>query len=132
MFGPKDFEKINKKLCKAIDGDFDSIGLAFCDDNSPDGAMSAIDMQEFCRWWVRRYPEKFALLKGNLYRYRQKQAGVLRSTNVVVDQYASKVGNPFVIMQVQLLMNNYLEKINSTCQLAQLIARTCEKTLKDE
>lgn len=132
MFDNKRYEKINKNLCKIMDTDLDAIGFAFCYDEEK--AMEIPDMYEFCKWWVRKYPDKFAKLKGTLYQFRENRAKTFRSISALIE-VSNKGQNklsPLTIFQIQMLTNNCIDQTNSTCQLVQMIIKMCEKILRGE
>lgn len=132
MFDKKRYEKINKNLCKIMDTDLDAIGFAFCNDEEK--AMEIPDMYEFCKWWVKKYPDKFAKLKGSLYHFRESRAKLFSSISALLDKgtQGDKKLNPFTLFQIQMLTNNCIDQTNSTCQLVQMIIRMCEKILRGE
>ena len=131
MFDTKKYEKINKNLCRIMDTDLDAIGLVFCDE---DGAMEIPDMYEFCKWWVKKYPDKFVNLKNSLYRFRAERSKLFGSVSAILD-IASKSGkrlSPFTLFQIQMITNNCIDQTNSTCQLVQTMVKMCEKILRGE
>jgi len=130
MFDNRKFEKINRNLSRIMETDLDNIAFAFVDGEN---SMEIPDMYEFCKWWVKKYPDKFAYLKGSLYRFREDRAKLFHSIDVILRKYAdSKRANPFVIFQLQMLTNNCIDQTNSTCSLVQTIVKMCEKILKGE
>jgi len=132
MFNNKRYETINKNLCKIMDTDLDAIGFAFC--NEEEKAMEIPDMYEFCKWWVKKYPDKFAKLKGSLYQFRENRARIFGSISASLDKgtQGDKRLSPFTIFQIQMLTNNCIDQTNSTCQLVQMIIKMCEKILRGE
>jgi hypothetical protein len=126
----KRFEKINKNICKIMDSDLDAMGFAFFDE---EGAMEIPDLYEFCKWWVKKYPDKFIKLKGKLYDFRKDRAQLFGSiqalSNINKDE---KRLSPFTLFQMQLLTNNCIDQTNSTCQLIQSLVRMCENILKGQ
>lgn len=129
MLNNNDFEQINKKICKAMRTDLNDIGLAFYRGES---AMDLSEMHSFCKWWVKKYPDKYANLKGGLYQYRADKAKLLHSIDVILKKYVESKSNPFVILQIQMLVNNSIDQMNATCQLVQLITKMCERSLSEE
>ena len=126
----KRFEKINKNICKIMDSDLDAMGFAFFDE---EGAMEIPDLYEFCKCWVKKYPDKFIKLKGKLYDFRKDRAQLFGSiqalSNINKDE---KRLSPFTLFQMQLLTNNCIDQTNSTCQLIQSLVRMCENILKGQ
>lgn len=126
----KRFEKINKNICKIMDSDLDAMGFAFFDE---EGVMEIPDLYEFCKWWVKKYPDKFIKLKGKLYDFRKDRAQLFGSiqalSNINKDE---KRLSPFTLFQMQLLTNNCIDQTNSTCQLIQSLVRMCENILKGQ
>ena len=126
----KRFEKINKNICKIMDSDLDAMGFAFFDE---EGAMEIPDLYEFCKWWVKKYSDKFIKLKGKLYDFRKDRAQLFGSiqalSNINKDE---KRLSPFTLFQMQLLTNNCIDQTNSTCQLIQSLVRMCENILKGQ
>lgn len=126
----KRFEKINKNICRIMDSDLDAMGFAFFDE---EGAMEIPDLYEFCKWWVKKYPDKFIKLKGKLYDFRKDRAQLFGSiqalSNINKDE---KRLSPFTLFQMQLLTNNCIDQTNSTCQLIQSLVRMCENILKGQ
>lgn len=113
-----------------MDSDLDAMGFAFFDE---EGAMEIPDLYEFCKWWVKKYPDKFIKLKGKLYDFRKDRAQLFGSiqalSNINKDE---KRLSPFTLFQMQLLTNNCIDQTNSTCQLIQSLVRMCENILKGQ
>lgn len=125
------FEKINKNICRIMETDLDAIGFAFCEG---DEVLEIPDMYEFCKWWVKKYPDKFSQLKGALYNFRAERAKLFGSVSAVIDlaNKNNKRLNPFILFQIQMLTNNCIDQTNSTCSLVQMLIRMCEKILRGE
>lgn len=124
------FEKINKNICRVMDTDLDAIGFAFF---SPEGeAMEIPDLYEFCKWWVKKYPDKFIKLKGCLYDFRASRAKLFASVDAIFNYSlkSDKKLHQLTALQIQMLINNCIDQTNSTCQLVQSIVRMCENILK--
>ena len=132
MSNNKNFEKINKNLCKIMDTDLDAIGFAFFGEDGE--AMDIPDLYEFCKWWVKKYPDKFVNLKGRLYDFRKNRANLFNSIAAIIhtDPDKGKKLSPFTLFQIQMLTNNCIDQTNSTCQLVQSIVRMCENILKGQ
>ena len=127
----KRFEKINKNICKIMDSDLDAMGFAFFDNEG--GPMDIPDLYEFCKWWVKKYPDKFIQLKGKLYDFRINRAKLFHSISEIANmQKENGKLSPFTTFQLQLLTNNCIDQTNSTCQLVQSLVRMCENILKGQ
>lgn len=127
----KKFEKINKNICEIMDTDLDAIGFAFCDGDS---IMEIPDMYEFCKWWVKKYPDKFSKLKGSLYQFREDRSKLFGSISALLGIAAkgNKKISSFTAFQIQMLTNNCIDQTNSTCQLVQTIIKMCERIIRGE
>ena len=131
MINNKNFEKINKNICEIMNTGLDGIALAFINDDKP---LEIPELYEFCKWWVRKYPDKFINLKSSLYSFRYNRAKVFNSISSLLN-LNGKMGkklSAFTLFQLQMLTNNCIDQTNSTCQLVQTIIKMCESALKDE
>ena len=130
MLDNKNFERINKNICKIMDTDLDAIGFAFFDKEGE--ALDIPDLFEFCKWWVKKYPDKFVKLKSRLYEFRASRAKLFGSVDAIFDHSlkSEKKLHQLTALQIQMLINNCIDQTNSTCQLVQSIVRMCENILK--
>lgn len=124
------YTKINNGICKSMKTNLDTISLALFNDDKP---LDIPELYEFCKWWVKKYPDKFITLKGKLYDFRAERAKLFDSVSFVFSfsKEQNNKMNSYNLFQLQLLTNNCIDQTNATCQIVELIIKMCEQALKE-